>query len=99
VIGTGRAADRDCALGLGVDQFVDLETDRLEDAGEADVGLDVIGGDILQRSTALVRAGGMLMTLPNRPRSSPRTGGRSSSSLRPIAPSSPTSPSGCATDD
>ena len=28
VIGTGRAADRDRALGLGVDEFVDLETDR-----------------------------------------------------------------------
>ena len=32
VIGTGRAADRDRALSLGVDEFVDLETDRLEDA-------------------------------------------------------------------
>ena len=63
VIGTGRAADRDRALGLGVDEFVDLETDRLEDAGEADVVLDVIGGDILKRSTALVRAGGTLVTI------------------------------------
>ena len=36
VIGTGRAADRDRALGLGVDQFVDLDTDRLEDVVEAD---------------------------------------------------------------
>jgi len=43
VIGTGRAADRDRALGLGVDEFVDLETNRLEDAREADVVLDVIG--------------------------------------------------------
>jgi NADPH:quinone reductase-like Zn-dependent oxidoreductase len=42
VIGTGRAADKDRALGLGVEGFVDLETDRLEDAGEADVVLDVI---------------------------------------------------------
>ena len=47
VIGTGRAADRDRALSLGVEEFVDLETDRLEGAGEADVVLDVIGGDIL----------------------------------------------------
>src|ERR1700730_12116165 len=44
VIGTGRAADRDRALGFGVDEFADLETDRLEDAGEVDVVLDVIGG-------------------------------------------------------
>ena len=62
VIGTGRAADRDRALSLGVEEFVDLETDRLEGAGEADVVLDVIGGDILKRSTALVRAGGTLVT-------------------------------------
>ena len=41
-----------------------METDRLEGAGEADVVLDVIGGDILKRSTALVRAGGTLVTEP-----------------------------------
>jgi NADPH:quinone reductase-like Zn-dependent oxidoreductase len=62
VIGTGRATDRDRAIGLGVEEFVDLEADRLEDAGEADVVLDVIGGDMLRRSTALVRAGGTLVT-------------------------------------
>jgi NADPH:quinone reductase-like Zn-dependent oxidoreductase len=67
VIGTGRAADRDRALGLGVEEFVDLETDRLEDAGEADVVLDVIGGDILRRSTALVRPGGTLVTIAEPP--------------------------------
>jgi NADPH:quinone reductase-like Zn-dependent oxidoreductase len=67
VIGTGRAADRDRALGLGVEEFVDLETDRLEDAGEADVVVDVIGGDILRRSTALVRPGGTLVTIAEPP--------------------------------
>ena len=62
VIGTGRAADRDRALGLGVEEFVDLGSDRLEDAGQADVVLDLIGGDILTRSIELVRAGGTLVT-------------------------------------
>ena len=37
VIGTGRAADRDHALRFGVDEFVDLETNRVEDVGEVDV--------------------------------------------------------------
>jgi NADPH:quinone reductase-like Zn-dependent oxidoreductase len=74
VIGTGRAADRDRALSLGVDEFVDLETDRLEDAGEADVVLDVIGGDILKRSTALVRAGGTLITTIEPPTIQPENG-------------------------
>ncbi len=74
VIGTGRTADRDRALSLGVDEFVDLETDRLEDAGEADVVLDVIGGDILKRSTALVRAGGTLVTTIEPPTIQPDNG-------------------------
>ena len=68
----GRRRDR--ALGLGVDQFVDLEADRLEDAGEADVVLDVIGGEILKRSTALVRAGGTLVTTIEPPTIQPNHG-------------------------
>ncbi|MEV7866787.1 NADP-dependent oxidoreductase [Streptomyces sp. NPDC088124] len=63
VIGTGRAADRETALGLGVHAFLDLRADRLEDIGEVDVVFDVIGGEILERSTALVRAGGTLVTI------------------------------------
>jgi NADPH:quinone reductase-like Zn-dependent oxidoreductase len=74
VIGTGRAADRDRALGLGVEEFVDLETDRLEDVGEADVVFDVIGGDILKRSIALVRAGGTLVTTIEPPAIQPENG-------------------------
>ncbi|MER5790500.1 NADP-dependent oxidoreductase [Streptomyces sp. NPDC001980] len=63
VIGTGRAADRDLAGDLGVDTFVDLQAERLEDIGEVDVVFDVIGGEILDRSTALVRPGGTLVTI------------------------------------
>ena len=44
VIGTGRTGDREAALGLGAGAFVDLQADRLEDAGEVDVAFDVIGG-------------------------------------------------------
>ena len=97
VIGTGRAADRDRALSLGVEEFVDLETDRLEGAGEADVVLDVIGGDILKRSTVLVRAGGTLVTTIEPPTVLPENGRAIFFVMRPIAPSSPP-PSGCATD-
>src|SRR5215218_5931134 len=43
VIGTGRADDRDVALGLGAEAFVDLDADSLPDVGEVDVVLDVIG--------------------------------------------------------
>ncbi|MFL6054521.1 MAG: NADP-dependent oxidoreductase [Actinoallomurus sp.] len=74
VIGTGRAADRDTALGLGVDAFLDLQADQLEDAGDVDVVFDVIGGDILDRSTVLVRAGGTLVTIATPPKVQPRGG-------------------------
>jgi NADPH:quinone reductase-like Zn-dependent oxidoreductase len=53
---------------------VDLETNRLEDTGEADVVFDVIGGDILKRSTALVRAGGTLVTIAEPPAIQPENG-------------------------
>ncbi|MEV1174984.1 NADP-dependent oxidoreductase [Nonomuraea sp. NPDC049784] len=74
VIGTGRAGDRDTALGLGVDTFLDLQSDPLEDAGQVDVVFDAIGGDILERSAALVRAGGTLVTIASPPMVQPREG-------------------------
>ncbi len=74
VIGTGRAADRDTALGLGVNTFLDLEADELEAAGEVDVVFDVIGGEILDRSAALVRAGGTLVTIARVPTVQPKDG-------------------------
>jgi len=74
VIGTGRAADRDTALGLGVDAFMDLQADKLEDAGEVDVVFDVIGGEILDRSAALVRTGGTLVTTVRVPTVQPKDG-------------------------
>ncbi|MFI7121777.1 NADP-dependent oxidoreductase [Amycolatopsis sp. NPDC049868] len=74
VVGTGRAADRKRALALGVDVFLDLDSEKLEDAGEADVVFDVIGGEILDRSAALVRAGGTLVTIAMPPKVRPRDG-------------------------
>ena len=74
VIGTGRAADRDTVLGLGAHAFLDLEADKLEDAGEVDVVFDVVGGEILDRSAALVRAGGTLVTIVGMPTVQPMDG-------------------------
>lgn len=74
VIGTGRAADRDTALGLGVHAFLDLQADKLEDVGQVDVVFDVLGGDILDRSAALVRAGGTLVTIARVPTVQPENG-------------------------
>ncbi len=63
VIGTGRTADRQKALGFGAQEFVDLDHDALEDVGGVDLVFDVIGGDIQQRSAGLVRAGGTLVSV------------------------------------
>ncbi|MGW2462652.1 NADP-dependent oxidoreductase [Streptomyces sp. NPDC001761] len=74
VIGTGRSSARERALALGVDTFIDLDTDKLEEAGEADVVFDVIGGDILDRSAALVRPGGTLVSIAAPPTTRPKDG-------------------------
>ena len=74
MIGTGRAADREATLGLGADVFMDLQADRLEEAGEVDVVFDVIGGEVLERSAPLVRAGGTLVTIIGPPKVQPADG-------------------------
>ncbi|GHH25154.1 NADPH:quinone reductase [Streptomyces lanatus] len=74
VVGTGRSADRDTVLDLGAHAFLDLGADRWEDAGQVDVVFDVIGGDILDRSAALVRPGGTLVTIAQPPTVRPDEG-------------------------
>jgi len=74
VIGTGRAEDRDVALGLGAHAFLDLDADALDGAGEVDLVFDVIGGDVLEHSTALVRPGGTVVTITAPPAVQPKDG-------------------------
>ncbi|TKS99000.1 NADP-dependent oxidoreductase [Streptomyces lasalocidi] len=74
VIGTGRAADRDTVLALGAHAFVDLQADPLDAAGQADVVFDVIGGQVLEQSAALVRPGGTLVTIAEPPTVRPSDG-------------------------
>jgi NADPH:quinone reductase-like Zn-dependent oxidoreductase len=74
VIGAGRSADRETALGLGAEAFLDLGVEQLDDVGEVDVVFDVIGGEIVDRSAALVRAGGTLVTVAAPPTRQPKNG-------------------------
>jgi NADPH:quinone reductase-like Zn-dependent oxidoreductase len=74
VVGTGRAADRPSALDFGAHEFVDLENDALDDVGPVDVVLDVIGGDVGERSAALVRPGGRLVSIVGPARARPANG-------------------------
>ncbi len=63
VIGTGRASARDRVVGMGA-EFVDVEHDGWETAiGQVDLVYDIIGGDVLARSAALVKPGGALVTI------------------------------------
>jgi NADPH:quinone reductase-like Zn-dependent oxidoreductase len=63
VVGSGRAADREKALGFGAREFVDLENDALHDVGEVDLVFDVIGGDVQESSVALIKPGGVLVSV------------------------------------
>src|ERR1700741_619713 len=63
VVGTGRAADRQTALDFGVQEFVDLDNEVLEDVGAVDLVFDLIGGEIGKRSARLLRAGGTLVSI------------------------------------
>ncbi|NJC73681.1 NADP-dependent oxidoreductase [Planosporangium thailandense] len=74
VIGTGRAAHRQTALDFGVQEFVDLGNDTLEDIGGVDLVFDVFGGDIGRRSAGLVRAGGKLVSVAGPPEAQPKGG-------------------------
>jgi len=63
VIGTGRAADRKAAHDFGANEFIDLDSERLEDVGKVDLVFDLIGGDIGKRSAKLVGNGGVLVSI------------------------------------
>ncbi|HEX5288029.1 MAG TPA: NADP-dependent oxidoreductase [Streptosporangiaceae bacterium] len=64
VIGTGRSRARALATELGCDRFLALDADGLRDAaGQADVVLDTIGGEVLAQSPALLRPGGTLISI------------------------------------
>ncbi|HYC81832.1 MAG TPA: NADP-dependent oxidoreductase [Solirubrobacterales bacterium] len=74
VIGTGRAADRQKALELGAQEFVDLESESLEEVGGVDLVFDVIGGEIGKRSAGLIGAGGTLVSVVGPPEARPADG-------------------------
>ena len=74
VIGTGRFGDGQTVRDFGAQEFVDLETDALEEVRGVDLVFDVIGGDIGKRSAGLVRAGGTLVSIVGPPEARPTDG-------------------------
>ena len=64
VIGTGRANARQRVLELGAEEFVDVEQDGWESTVDhVDLVYDVIGGEVLARSAAIVKPGGALVSV------------------------------------
>jgi NADPH:quinone reductase-like Zn-dependent oxidoreductase len=74
VVGTGRSSDREAARDFGVNEFVDLENDKLTDVQDVDLVFDVFGGDLGASSARLVRAGGTLVTIAGPPEVRPTDG-------------------------
>jgi NADPH:quinone reductase-like Zn-dependent oxidoreductase len=74
VVGSGRSADRQAAMELGAHEFLDLGVDAIADVGAVDLVFDVIGGEIGKQSAAVVRAGGMLVTIAGPPEVQPEDG-------------------------
>ena len=86
VIGTGRAHSRSLVLDLGADRFVDLQTERLQDAvGQADLMFDAVGGQVPTQSASMVKPGGTLVSIAAYPalRPSGRHGGLLYPGIRP----------------
>jgi NADPH:quinone reductase-like Zn-dependent oxidoreductase len=63
VIGTGTGTDIEYLKSLGVDEVVDFKRERFEDkATRIDAVVDLVGGETLSRSYAVVKKGGVLAT-------------------------------------
>lgn len=68
VIATASTRNHDYLKSIGADEVIDYRTTRFEDVVKnADVVLDTVGGDTLQRSPAVLREGGTLLTLVGKP--------------------------------
>lgn len=63
VIATASERDLDYLRGLGVEQVIDYRAQRFEDAvHDVDAVIDLVGGDTLDRSFAVVKRGGTIAT-------------------------------------
>ena len=68
VIGTASPSSAELARGFGADEVLDATNGRFEDSLEpVDVVFDTVGGDLLQRSLAVIRPGGRLVSVAEEP--------------------------------
>ncbi|MGW1884083.1 NADP-dependent oxidoreductase [Streptomyces sp. NPDC001970] len=68
VTATASARDKDFVTGLGAQQVIDYRNERFEDlVHDADVVLDLVGGETLDRSWGSVRRGGIVISIVEPP--------------------------------
>ena len=63
VTATARADDADIVTSYGADAVIDYTTAFEEGLEDVDVVLDTVGGDVVERSWALLREGGILISI------------------------------------
>jgi NADPH:quinone reductase-like Zn-dependent oxidoreductase len=64
VIATGAAKDAGFMRGLGAEAFVDFRSQKFEEVAEnVDAVLDMVGGDVLERSMRVLKPTGILVTV------------------------------------
>ncbi len=70
VTATARAKDADTVRGYGAEKVIDFQTEQFDTAtGVYDIVIDTVGGTTLERSYAVVRRGGRLISLQAPPSS------------------------------
>ncbi|MFM9168535.1 MAG: NADP-dependent oxidoreductase, partial [Phycisphaerales bacterium] len=68
VIATASAENAEFVKGLGADEVIDYRTTKFEDrVKDVDVVLDAVGGDTTTRSAAVLRPGGILVSIAGDP--------------------------------
>lgn len=68
IVATASSRNESFLRELGADQVIDYNRERFEDvAGEVDVVLDTMGGDTQARSWKVVRPGGVLVSIVQKP--------------------------------
>ena len=68
VITTAQSKQQDTLLRLGADRVIDHTQERFEEAVEpVDAMLDLVGGETLARSYAIVKRGGIIVTFNQPP--------------------------------
>ncbi|WP_158799222.1 NADP-dependent oxidoreductase [Pedobacter sp. L105] len=66
VIGTSSAYNKDFAMSLGLDEFIDYKSQKFEEVvGNIDMVLDTIGGENIDRSLEIIKRGGTLVSIPS----------------------------------